>query len=147
MWRSIAGIIAGLAGWILVVTALNWGLRLWLPGYASAEPSMSFTLGMQVARLTIGAITSIAAGALVRAIVPANRWAAWGLGLVLLVLFIPDHIHVWDRFPPWYHLTFLITLAPLVAFGAWLVRRRGSGGQARQQTTSPWPRKRDARNP
>src|SRR5579875_637916 len=98
MWRTIAGIVVGLVAWVVIVTILNWGLRLWLPGYVQAEPLMSFTLGMIIARLSI-------------------------VGLVLRALFVPDHIHVWNKFPIWYHLTSLITLAPLVALGARLASR------------------------
>jgi hypothetical protein len=122
MWRAIAGIIAGLVAWVVVVTVLNFGLRAWLPGYVQAEPAMQFTLGMKIARLSIGALSSIAAGALVRTITRANM-APWIVGLVLLALFVPDHVHLWNKFPVWYHLTFLITLAPLVALGARLVPR------------------------
>jgi hypothetical protein len=122
MWRAIAGIIAGLVAWVVVVTVLNFGLRAWLPGYVQAEPAMQFTLGMKIARLSIGALSSIAAGALVRTITRANM-APWIVGLVLLALFVPDHVHIWNKFPVWYHLTFLITLAPLVALGARLVPR------------------------
>lgn len=121
MWRTIMGILAGFVAWVLVVTVLNWGLRLWLPGYAHAEPAMVFTLSMKVARLAIGALASLAAGALVRVLAPQNRLAPWVLGVALLALFVPDHIHLWSRFPIWYHLTFLITLAPLVALGALFV--------------------------
>lgn len=121
MWRTIAGILAGFVVWVVVVTVLNWGLRLWLPGYVHAEPLMVFTLGMKVARLTIGALSSLAAGAIVHLIAPANRLAPWILGLVMVALFVPDHIHLWSKFPIWYHLTFLITLAPLVALGALFV--------------------------
>jgi len=120
MWRTIAGIIAGLVAWVVVVTVLNFGLRAWLPGYVQAEPAMQFTLGMKIARLSIGALSSIATGALVRTITRANL-APWIVGLVLLALFLPDHIHIWNKFPVWYHLTFLVTLAPLVALGARLV--------------------------
>ncbi len=122
MWRTIAGIFAGLVAWVLVLTVLNWGLRLWLPGYAQAEPAMLFTVGMKIARLSIGALTSLIAGALVRAITPANL-APWIVGLVLLALFVPDHIHVWNKFPIWYHLTFLVTLAPLLFLGARLLSK------------------------
>jgi hypothetical protein len=120
MWRAIAGVIAGLVAWVVVVTVLNFGLRWWLPGYVQAEPAMLFTLGMKIARLSIGALSSLAAGALVRTITRSNL-SPWIVGLVLLALFVPDHIHIWNKFPVWYHLTFLITLAPLVALGARLV--------------------------
>lgn len=123
MVRTIAAVVAGLVAWIVVVTVLNIGLRLWLPGYAGVEHAMLFTLPMKIARLAIAALTSIVAGALVRLIAPSSRWAPWIVGLVLLALFVPDHIHLWNRFPLWYHLTFLVTLAPLVALGAQLVPR------------------------
>jgi hypothetical protein len=123
MGRTIAGVVAGIAGWIVIATILNFGLRAFLPGYHAAEPIMAFTLTMKLARLTIGALTSLAAGALVRAIAPASRVAPWITGVVMLALALPDHILIWDKFPVWYHLTFLITLVPLVVLGARLARR------------------------
>jgi len=123
MWRTIGAIVAGLVGWAVIVTVINWGLRLGVPGYRLAEPTLEFTLGMKIARLTMAAITSIAAGALVRAIAPQSRLAPWIVGLVILALFLPAHIQLWHRFPIWYHLSFLVPLAPMVALGAWLVRR------------------------
>lgn len=126
MWRTVAGVAAGFVAWVVVVTILNWGLRLWLPGYAQVEHAMVFTLTMETARLAIAALTSVAAGAVVRTIAPASRWAPSILGLLMLALFVPDHIQLWTRFPVWYHLTFLITLAPLVVLGAMLVRRGDS---------------------
>ena len=123
MGRTIGGIVAGIVAWVLLVTVLNWGLRAWLPGYAQVEHAMTFTLTMMVARLAIAAITSLAAGALVRAIAPASRFAPWIAGLVLVAMFVPEHIHIWQKFPIWYHLTFLVTLAPLFALGAALLPR------------------------
>lgn len=61
--------------------------------------------------------------AIVRAIAPASRFAPWIVGLALLALFFPIHIQLGPKFPVWYHLTFLITLAPLVALGARLAGR------------------------
>lgn len=121
MRRTIVSVITGLVAWAVIVTAIDWGLRLWLPGYRQAEPTMVFTLGMKISRLVMAAITSLAAGAIVRVIAPSSRLAPWIVGLITLALFLPAHIQLWHRFPIWYHLTFLLTLAPLVALGAWLV--------------------------
>ena len=120
MWRTIGGIVAGFVAWWIVATVLDIGLRLWLPGYVQVEHALVFTLPMKIARLSIGAVSSVVAGAVVRVIAPASGRAPWILGLALLLLFVPDHIHLWMKFPIWYHLTFLLTLVPLVILGAQL---------------------------
>ncbi|HEY3676110.1 MAG TPA: hypothetical protein VGK84_08980 [Candidatus Tumulicola sp.] len=117
MWRTLASIVAGLIIWTLIVTAIDLVLRAGMPGYLAAEPQLAFTLPMKIARLLEAAITSIATGFIVRAIAPASRYAAWMVGILILAVFIPAHVHIWSKLPVWYHLTFLITLAPLVAAG------------------------------
>ena len=124
MWRTITGIAAGLVAWLVVVSLIDRGLRLWLPGYVAAEPLMAFTLTMKLARLAMAAVTSLVAGAVVRAIAPSSILAPWLVGLVLLILFVPNHVWIWSKFPLWYHLTFLLALAPLVALGARIQLRR-----------------------
>jgi hypothetical protein len=124
MKRLIFAIVAGLVVWMLVATLLNFGLRAGIPGYAAAEPTMTFTLGMKIARLTLAALASLAAGAAADSIAPARRGIAWLLGAIILAMFIPVHIQLWARFPVWYHLFFLVTLVPLVALGAALTRSR-----------------------
>lgn len=124
MKRSILAFIAGLAAWVLVASLLNRGLRLALRGYAAAEPEMTFTHGMMAARLVLGALASLAAGAATRAVAPSSRRTVWVLGAVLLAAFIPIHVRLWANFPVWYHLVFLGTLVPLVALGATLIRNR-----------------------
>lgn len=124
MKRSILAFIAGLAAWALVASLLNRGLRLALRGYAAAEPEMTFTHGMMAARLVLGALASLAAGAATRAVAPSSRRTVWVLGAVLLAAFIPIHVRLWANFPVWYHLVFLGTLVPLVALGATLIRNR-----------------------
>ena len=42
-------------------------------------------------------------------------------GIALLGVFIAVHVHIGARLPLWYHLTFLLTLAPLV----WVRARLG----------------------
>lgn len=134
MRRTIVSIIAGLIAWTVIVTVLNWGLRLGLPGYRQAEPTLVFTLTMKISRLVMAAVTSIATGTVIRAIAPSSRLAPWIVGLIILAMFLPAHIHLWHRFPIWYHLSFLLPLAPLLALGAWLVR-----------TGTPQPRQEIAR--
>ena len=118
MWRTIGGIVAGIIAWALVVTVLNFGLRWWLPGYVQVEHAMLFTLPMKIARLLMAAVTSLVAGAVIRAAAPASRWAPWIVGLLILARFLPTHIYLWNKFPVWYHLSFLLPLVPLVVLGA-----------------------------
>ena len=124
MKRSIFAFIVGLVVWVLVVSLLNRLLRLGLQGYAAAEPQMAFTYGMMAARLTVGALASLAAGAVTRAIAPSSTPALWVLGTVLLAAFIPIHVRLWTKFPVWYHLVFLGTLIPLVVLGGTFSRSR-----------------------
>jgi len=127
MKRAILAFIAGLLVWVLVVSVLNRGLRVFFPGYAAAEPTMAFTVGMLAARLLIGVVTSVIAGAVTAAIAPASARVPWVLGVVLLALFIPDHYRLWSAFPFWYHVTFLVTLLPLVVLGSRLTRAMPAG--------------------
>jgi len=122
MKRAILAFVAAALAWVLVVSLIDRGLRLFLDGYAVAEPDMAFTLGMMVARLVMAAVTSLIAGAVAAAIAPGNTRVPWLLGALLLVLFLPSHLMLWSRFPVWYHLTFLLTLVPLVVLGSRLWR-------------------------
>ena len=122
MKRAILAFIAGVLVWVLVVSLLDRALRFIVPGYAAAEPKMAFTLAMMVARLIIAAITSLAAGAVAAVIAPASPRVPWVLGVVVLAVFIPVHLKLWNLFPLWYHLTFLLPLVPLVVLGARLTR-------------------------
>ena len=122
MWRTIGSIVAGLVAWAVAVTLLNFGLRAASPGYHAAEATLQFTLAMKIGRLTEAALSSVVAGAVVSLIAPSRRWAPWVVGLIILAMFLPVHVKLWDKFPLWYHLAFLVPLAPLVAFGASLMR-------------------------
>jgi len=125
MWRTIASIVAGLVAWAVVVTLLNFGLRAAIPGYHAAEATLQFTAAMKAGRLIEAALTSLAAGAVVSLVDPSKKWAPWLVGLIVLAMFLPVHVKLWDRFPVWYHLTFLVPLVPLVVLGAVLARGRG----------------------
>ena len=128
MKRPILAFAVGLVVWVLLISVLNRALRIFLPGYAVAEPIMSFTPGMLTARLLIAALTSLIAGAAATWIAPSSARLPVLLGTALLVSFIPIHVRLWSLFPFWYHLVFLATLIPLVMLGSWLTRARPIAG-------------------
>jgi hypothetical protein len=118
MVRRILAVLAGLAVWVLVITIAGLIIRATWPAYVAVANAMTFTLPMKLTRLSIGALATVAAG--VAAALVARQWPtreALTTGVVLLVLFIPQHIMLWDKFPVWYHLTFLLSLVPLAYVG------------------------------
>lgn len=122
--RIVLAIIAGVVVWFVVATAGNLVIRWGMPGYAAVEKSMEFTLAMQVARLLLGGISSVAAGMAAAVITRGRQAAVYGLAGVLLALFIPVHVGLWNTFPLWYHTVFLVSLVGLVIVGGRFVRRR-----------------------
>ena len=124
MKRSILACIAGLLTWFVVVTVINRVLRLSLQNYTAAEHTLQFTLGMKSARLLMAIVTSVVAGTVTGWISRPSRWAPLIVGSLVLAMFAPWHIANWNKFPAWYHLTFLLTIIPAVLVGALLPRRR-----------------------
>jgi hypothetical protein len=121
--KTVGAVIAALVIWFFVATVLNLALRAWWPHYHEAEIAFNFTFAMKLARLVLGAISTLGAG-FVAAWIGKNRMSAATLtGIILLGLFIPGHYRIWDKFPVWYHLTFLVSLLPLTLLGAALNHR------------------------
>ena len=121
---KIAGaVIAALVTWFFIATLLNLALRASWPHYHEAEIAFNFTFAMKLARLVLGAISSLGAGFVAAWIDKGRTRAAMFTGIVLLCLFIPGHYRIWDKFPVWYHLTFLASLFPLTLLGAALNHR------------------------
>jgi hypothetical protein len=117
MIRSILAVIVAVVTWFIVATIGNWILRAGLPGYSVVEVSMNFTLTMMICRLLLGLVSSLGAG-FVCATIARNRVAAKAAAAVMVVLFLPVHYMLWAKFPIWYHLFFLISLAPMLLVGA-----------------------------
>jgi hypothetical protein len=124
--RAILAIIAGFLVWFVVATIGNFTVRLFYPGYVEVEKVMTFSLGMMLARLVLGAVASIVAGVACAAIAPGTRWPRYAFALLLLALFIPVHVFLRDKFPLWYHIVFLGSLVPLVLLGTRLPGSRAT---------------------
>ena len=126
MWRTIGATVAGLAAWAIIITLLNFGLRAAIPGYHAAEATLQFTLAMKVGRLGEAALTSLAAGAVAGWAAPSKKYTPWLVGLIILAMFLPVHVGLWNKFPVWYHLAFLVPLVPLVVLGGMVTRTAGA---------------------
>jgi len=123
IFKTVGAVIAAVVTWFFVATVVNLALRACWPHYHEAETVFNFTLAMKLARLVLGAISSLGAGFVAAWIGKVRMRAAMLTGIVLLALFIPGHYRIWDKFPVWYHLTFLVSLLPLTLLGAALNRR------------------------
>jgi hypothetical protein len=126
MRRQVIAFVSALIAWVLVASLLDRLLRIGLPGYAAAEPAMSFTLSMQWARLVLGALASVSAGYVLARLAPNRGRLPLILGALLLAMFLPVHYNLWNKFPVWYHLLFLLTIVPLVMAGARIGARKAS---------------------
>jgi hypothetical protein len=127
MKKTIAGVVLGLITWIVVATVGNRLLRAGMAGYREVEATMAFTQPMMVARLVLGAASSLGAGYVAAWTAGAGRPGAKVLAIVLLAVFIPVHIALWMIFPAWYHLVFLASLPLLALLGARLHTPRDTG--------------------
>src|SRR5262245_10681176 len=107
---------------MILVTAAGFVMRSAWPAYASVADAMTFTLPMMFTRLAIGAVATLAAGWVAGLISRRSTIAILLPGVLLLIAFIPQHISLWDKFPVWYHLTFLISLIPLTFAGGKMVQ-------------------------
>ena len=115
--KGIGALIVALIVWFVVATAVHRLMCVLWPAYALATPLLNFTLPMKIARLSLGALCTLLAAATARRL-SAARWLPIVLGCVLLALFLPGHYRIWNRFPVWYHLTFLCSLIPFALLGS-----------------------------
>jgi hypothetical protein len=133
MGRRVFAVVAGLFVWVVVATVAGLIMRKAWPEYAAVADAMTFTLPMMLARLGIGGVATFVMGWVTAMVSRQSTLTALTAGLILLVLFIPQHIMLWARFPLWYHLTFLTSLVPLAYAGGQIPARRPSGGRVRSR--------------
>jgi len=123
MIRSILAVIVGVFAWFVAATILNLVVREVIPGYSAAEESMTFSLAMMICRLVVGLGSSLASGFLTK-FIARDMFAPAILAGLMVIMFVPIHYMLWDKFPVWYHLFFLITLGPAILLGSKLARRQ-----------------------
>lgn len=116
MPRLVIAAVVGVIVWMLFALGVGSLLRLW-PAYAAVAPAYGFTLAMLAARLAIGAVATLLAGFVAAAVARGDRRAAIATGVLLLLIFVPEHIQLGAKFPLWYHIVFLASLVPLAWAG------------------------------
>ena len=121
MARNLLGVVAGLVAWMVVATLVNLALRMLWADYAAVEKALTFTLPMLFARLVIGVVASLVAGWIAAWVARRSRVAVWVVVGLLLAVFLPTHVYLWDRFPAWYHAVFIASLVVVPWWGAALV--------------------------
>lgn len=130
MVRSTVAVAAGFVAWFVAASLGNLLVRALIPTYAAVEAAMTFTLSMLLARLAVGAISSLVAGLVCSSVAPQSRKALYVLAVLMVVFFLPVHYSLFAKFPVWYHLVFLGTLAPLIILGGTLRGRSQPGAEA-----------------
>src|ERR1700679_3589377 len=123
MLRTIGAVVAGVVVWLVCAEIFALTLRAIWPAYLAMWKAMAFTLPMMIARLAESTVALVIAAWVAGAVANSARAVFWALGVVMLVLFIPDHIHVWAKFPIWYHAYFLSSLILIPLAVGMLMRR------------------------
>jgi hypothetical protein len=135
--RIILGAIVGLVAWTIVVTVFDIVLRKSWVEYALVEKSLAFTLPMMIARLSESAVSSVLSGFVAALVAKERIKSSLAAGVVLLASFLPTHISIWHKFPPWYHLFFLTSLPVLSLVGGLLRRSAGNSKAAVAEAALP----------
>jgi hypothetical protein len=111
-------VAAAVLAWVTSSVVLSGGFALlkasW-PDYALAAPDKAYTLTMLFVRLFIFS-TMIAATSAVATFVARDGRFAWIAGGLILAVSIPPHLYpayVWDDYPAWYHIVYLISILPI----------------------------------
>jgi hypothetical protein len=125
MKRIFIAVLAGLLCWAAFGSLLIGALRLFWPAYEAVHPTRDFAFPMLLARLAVGAVATVAAGALVKRVAGTSDREVAVFGGLLLLVSMFDHLQepTWSNYPLWYHLVFLGYLLPLTWLGGRFGRR------------------------
>lgn len=122
--RFVVGVGAGCLTAVTIALVATFVARILWPEYAAAEPEKSYTLLMLFTRLIVGALSTAGAACVATTITTGNRTVAWWLGGLFLAISLPDHLYyVWNDYPAWYHLVYLVYLVPVAGLTGHVVHR------------------------
>lgn len=120
MVKAILAVVVGFAVWSLVWLSFNALLR-WLGILLQSDTSPARSMGPLALLLVASFLFSLAAGYLAASIIDSSSYFPAVVLAALLVLtgaFVQSRL--WRLMPLWYHVPFLLLLAPMTLAGAWL---------------------------
>jgi hypothetical protein len=117
MIRVLGALVAGAVVWEAIVILSTLAGRFVWPDYAAVETLRVFTLDMLFSRLMVGAIATVAFGAVVAWVARGDKGTFRTALALWLAYSVVDHYFVWDQFPIWYHLLYLAYIVPLAMLG------------------------------
>jgi hypothetical protein len=117
MVKAWISVLVGFVIWFVAATLGNLLLRALMPTYIAAEAVVAFTLPMLLARLAVGFFSSLVAGFACSYVARRSPKPLYVLSIIMVVFFLPVHYNLLAKFPIWYHVVFLGTLAPLIILG------------------------------
>jgi hypothetical protein len=122
--RRGAALFAGCATAVgIAMVAVLIVRQIW-PAYAIAEPTKHYSLAMLIARLTVGALSTVGAAIIATRVARDDGAIAWRLGGLFLAVSLPDHlVLVWPDYPGWYHIVYLSYLVPIAGYTGRAVSR------------------------
>src|ERR1700744_5213299 len=123
MVRTVAGVVAGVVVWIILVTLMDRTMRHFWPDYAHVFTAMTFTLPMMLARLAESTVALIIAAMIAVGVAPTSLAVPRAFGILMLAFFAPFHYTIWTKFPIWYHAYFLLSLIVVPELVASLMRK------------------------
>ncbi len=120
MTKNILPVLAGIVAW--TVLWLGYNMILKMLGQFPTEPTTRVENPSTLLLMLIGSIVfSIVAGYVTAHVsAAAGYWPAVILGVTLLAMGIFFQTQSWQLLPIWFHFSFLLFLAPVTLFGAWL---------------------------
>lgn len=120
MTKNILAVLAGIVAWTILWLGYNMILKML--GQLPTEPTTRVENPSTLLLMLIGSIVfSIVAGYVTAHVsAAAGYWPAVILGVTLLAMGIFFQTQSWQLLPIWFHFSFLLLLAPVTLFGAWL---------------------------
>jgi hypothetical protein len=116
-WRIPVGVFINVVAYVAFGVLIAFLQVLGLRGAATGEAAVTVDLPTMETYLGVSAISSLVAAWIAALSVSENRLAPLIGGVLLLAMFIPVQMSIWDKFPIWYHATFLTSLPVLAWIG------------------------------